>query len=82
MAMEALVGAGMEVVDSMHAVRWMHVGRCRGHPESEVKTLMTTNHTTVQVRSSGKGLSGICRSSWKGLNTGSHEKAPVRCPCS
>ena len=35
----------------------MGVGRMSGdaeaHPESKVKTLMTPNHTTVQVRTSG-----------------------------
>ena len=27
------------------------------------------------------GSSRIGRSSWESLNTGRHEKAPVRCPC-
>ena len=44
-------------------------------------TLMTPDHTAVQVCSSGYSLAGIGRSSWKGLSTGCHVKAPVRCPC-
>ena len=57
-------------------------GNTAAHPECEVKTLMTTVHTAVQVRHSELGLAGIDRSSWKGHTTGRHEKAPVRCPCS
>ena len=50
--------------------------------ECEVNTLITPDRTTVQLRSSGLGRAGIGRSIWKGLNTGHHEKALVRCPCS
>ena len=43
---------------------------------------MTPDHTAFQVRSSGYGRAGIGLSSWEGLRTGRHEKAPDRCPCS
>ena len=44
--------------------------------------VMTPNHTVVHVRISGQGRVGIGLSSWEGLSTGRHEKAPVRCQCS
>ena len=36
--------------------------------ECEVKTLMTPDHTAFQLRSSGKGQTGIGRSSWKAIS--------------
>ena len=47
----------------------------------EGKTLMISGHTVFEVHSSWKGRVGISRSSWEGLLTGRHEKAPLRCPC-
>ena len=47
-----------------------------------VKTLMTPDPTAFPVLSSGLGRAGVGRSSEEGLDTGRHEKAPVRCPCS
>ena len=44
-------------------------------------TLMTADHTVFLVRISRIGRAGIGRSSWEGLNTGRHVKAPVGCPC-
>ena len=84
MAMLGWVEAGMEVVDGMHVGQSRgEVGRLSGDagafPECEV---MTPDHITVQVRSCGLGRAEIGRSSWKGLNTGRHEKVPVCCPCS
>ena len=65
----------------MGVVDGMHVGQSRGIGHMcKVKTLMTPVHTAVQVRSPGYGRAGIGRSSWKGLSTQRHEKAPVRCP--
>ena len=46
-------------------------------PECKVKTLMTPDHTAFRVCSSVYGPVGIGRSSWKGLDTGHHTKAPV-----
>ena len=51
-------------------------------PECEVKTMMITDHITFQVRSSGYGRVGLGRSFGEDPNTGRHENAPVRCPCS
>ena len=50
-------------------------------PQCKVNTLVTPDYIAVQVHSSGYGRSGIGRSSWKSLDTGHYEKAPVRCPC-
>ena len=63
---------------------WSHVGSCRGIYRVRGNTLISLDHTAVQVRAYGKGGDGICRSSWKGLNTGRHKanKALVRCLCS
>ena len=61
---------------------WSHVGICRSTSRVREDTLMTSDHTAIQVCSSGYGRAGIGRSSWKALNTGRHEKAPVRYPCS
>ena len=51
-----LVGAGMEVVDGMHAGRsqgcWSHVVRCRSTSRVRGDTLMTLDHTAIQVSSS------------------------------
>ena len=56
MAMVGWVGAGMEVVDGMHAAQSQGVGRKSGdvgaHPGCKVKTLMTPDHTAFQVCSS------------------------------
>ena len=41
-----------------------------------------TRDTDFQLGSSGYGRAGICRSSWEGLCTGCHEKAPVCYRCS
>ena len=46
----------------------------------DVKTLMTPYHTAFQVSNFGWGQAGVGRSSGEGLNTGRHEKAPVRGP--
>ena len=43
---------------------------------------MTPDCTVFHIRSSGYGRSGIVWSSRKGLDTGRHENAAVRCPCS
>ena len=72
----------MEVVVDKNAGQIQGVVRMSGaFPECEVKTLIRPDRTTIQVRSSGWSRVGIGRSSWKGLSTGCHEKAPVRCPC-
>ena len=80
------VEVGMEVVDGKHARQSQGVirmkGGCRGISRVRGDTPMTPNHTAVQVRSAGQGRTGIGQSSWKGLSTARHEKAPVRCPCS
>ena len=55
---------------------------CNVMTPDHIPTLMTTDHTAIQVRSSGQDRAGLDWSSWKGLNTGHHEKAPNRCPCS
>ena len=68
---------GMEVVMVCmqdKARGWLHVRRCRSTSRVQGDTLMTPDHTAVQVRSSGKGHDGIGRSSWKGLNTGRRER--------
>ena len=61
------------------------VGRMSGDAgtflECEVNILIAPDRTTIQVQSSRLGRVGIGRSFWKSLNTGRHEKAPVRCPC-
>ena len=57
-------------------------GDAGAFPECEVNTMITPDRTTIQVQRSGYGRAGICRSSWKGLNTGRHENAPVHYPCS
>ena len=80
------MGAGMRVVEGIHAGQSKGVGRMSGDagglPECEGKTLMTSDNTAVQVHSSGYGRVGIDRSSWKGFCTGRHRKAQIRCPCS
>ena len=57
MAMVGWVGAGMEAVDSMNAGQcqggWSHVERCRSTSSVRGDTLMTPDHTAVQVRRSG-----------------------------
>ena len=57
MAMVVWAEAGMEVVDGMHAGQSQGVGRMSGDagalPECVVRALMTPDHTTFQVRSSG-----------------------------
>ena len=59
MAMVGWVGAGMEVVDSMHVGQsqgdWSYVGSCRSTFRIQGDTLMTPDHTAVQVCSSGYG---------------------------
>ena len=78
--------AVLEVMVGKHAGQSQRVGRMLGDaralPECEVNTLITPDRTTIQESSSGFGRAGIDRSSWKGLNTGCHEKAPVHCPSS
>ena len=77
------VGAGMENMMVCMRYKVWRVGRMSGYagalPDYEV---MTRGHTAIQVRSSGYGQAGIGRTSWKGLSTGCHKKAPVCCPCS
>ena len=81
MAMVGWAGAGMEVVDGMYVGRsqggWSHMGRWQRISRLRVDS-MIPDHTVVQVRS---GRGGIGQSFWKGLSTGRHEKARVRCPC-
>ena len=45
-----------------------------------LKTLMTPDYITCQVRRSGfwSGIGWSCR---EGLNIGCHRMAPVKCPC-
>ena len=80
-----LGGGRMEKVVGRYAGQFQGVGRMSGDvgafSESEVNTLITPDRTTIQVLSSGYGRVRIGRSSWKGFNTGRHEKAPVRCTC-
>ena len=81
--------AGMEVEVGRHAGRshegcW-HVRRCRS--TSRVRgenTDDTRSHrfSEVQVWAGSSRNSSSDRSSDEGLNTGRHEKAPVRYPCS
>ena len=71
MAMEGWMGAGMELVFGKHAGQSQVVGRMSGDAgafqECVGNTLITPHRTTIQVRSSGYGRAGICRSTWKGL---------------
>ena len=57
MAMVGWMGAGMELVLGKHAGQNQVVGRMSGDagafPEFVENTLMTPDHTTIQVRSSG-----------------------------
>ena len=80
------MGEGSKVVNDMHVGQsqqgWPHVRRCRSTIRVRGDTLMTPDHTVIQVHSSGYGRARFCLSSWEGLNTGRHEKAPGRCPCS
>ena len=50
-------GAGMEVVDGMHAgqsqMGWSHFGRCRSISRVRGNTLMTSDHMAFQVHNSG-----------------------------
>ena len=72
--------------DGMQAGQSLGVGRMSGdageHTECSVNTPMTPDHTAFHVRRSGYGRTAIGRSSWEGPNTGRHEMAHVRCPCS
>ena len=56
MTMLGRVGKGMEVVDGVHEGQsqggWLHVGRCQSTSRVRGDTLMTPDHTAVQVRSS------------------------------
>ena len=61
---------------------WSHGGRCRSTSRERGDTLKTSDHTAFQVHINRYGRVGIGWSSWKGLNTGRHDKVPVRCPCS
>ena len=61
---------------------WTNVGRCRSISRVRGDKLMKTDHTAVQVRSSGLIRAGLGRSSCKGHNMGRHEKDPDRCPYS
>ena len=51
-----LDGARMEMVDGMHAGQsqrdWVHVVRCQSISRLRGDTLMTSDHTAVQVHSS------------------------------
>ena len=60
---------------------WSNVRRCLSTSIVQGDTMMTPDDTTIQVRSYGLRRLLDSRSFWKDLNTGSHEKAPVRCPC-
>ena len=77
-----LGGAGIEVVDGMHAGKshrdWSHEGRCRSISRVRGDTLMTSDHIVIHVRSYLQGPAGIGQYSWKGFNTGRHVKALVR----
>ena len=68
----------MEVVVGTHAGQSQWLGDAGEFSECGV---ITPDRTIIQVRSSGYDRAGIGRSSWKGLSTGRHEKAPVPCPC-
>ena len=61
---------------------WSHVGRCQSTCRVRGHTLMTPDHTTIQVRSSGYGRVGVGRFSWKRLNARRHETTLIRCLCS
>ena len=80
--MVGLVGAGLEVVDDMHTkqnqVGRSHVGRCRSTYRVRGDTLMSPDHTAVQLRGSGLDQAEIGRSFLKGRSTGRHEKATNR----
>ena len=78
-----LGGKGMVVVvDCMHAGQDQGVGHMAGDAEVRGDTLMTDDHTAIQVRSSELGRAGIGRYSRKRLKMGRHENVPVCCPCS
>ena len=57
-------------------------GGARTHPEFQVNIPMTLDIIAFQVHSSGYSRAGIGWSYREDLNTGRHEKAPVRCQCS
>ena len=75
------MGAQMGVVDGMHAGQRKRVGRtlanAEAHPECEVKTQMTPDHTVAQVQGSRQNWSVFMERP----KHGRHKKAPVRCPC-
>ena len=55
MATVGRVGAGMEVVDGSQAGQswgWSHVGRCRSISSERGDTVMTRDHTAIQLRGS------------------------------
>ena len=52
---------------------------CREISRMRGDAVMTADHTAVQVCNSGSDRARIGRSSWKGLDMGHHEKAPVPC---
>ena len=86
MDMLGLVGAGMEVVDGMHAGQSYgassHVGRCWNTSRMRGDTVMIPDHISSHVRRTGEGRARIDRFSCKDNKTVRFEKAPVRCPCS
>ena len=57
------------------------LGDAGGLPKSEVKTLMTPDHTAIHVRSTVYSRAGIGQSSGKVFDTGQHKKDPLPCPC-
>ena len=60
---------------------WSHVGRFRSTSRVRGDTLITPDRA-FQVHDDWLGGAEIGRFSWEGINTGRHEKALVRCPCS
>ena len=81
-AMVGWVGARMEMVCNRDKDRrgWYHVGRCLSTSRVRGDTMMTPDHTALQVHSCRYGLAGIGRSSWEGIDTGRNEKAQFCCP--
>ena len=68
----------MKVVDRVQ----MGLVECRKMPDNISVRGEDTDDTADQIRSSGYGRAGIGQSSSKGLSSGRHVNAPVRCSCS
>ena len=76
-------GVRIEVVDGMHAGRrqgaWSPVGRCRSISKLQGED---TGDTRSQGLPGAQLWLGSSRNWSFFLDTGCHEKAPFRCPCS